>query len=143
VTTFLLDVNVLIALVDPAHMQHDQAHDWFSRVGKRSFATCPITENGLVRILGHPKYPNSPGPPSSVMPSLVTIRALPGHHFWSDKVSLADKICINVARLSTHARVTDSYLLALALAHGGKLASMDQKLAVDAVPGGAAALERI
>lgn len=141
--TFLLDVNVLIALIAPAHMQHDQAHDWFSRVGKQSFATCPITENGLLRIVGHPKYPNSPGPPSSVAPSLAAIRALPGHHFWPDKISIADELHVAAARISSHSRVTDSYLLALARAHRGRLASMDRRLAVDAVLGGAGSLEMV
>ena len=142
-TTFLLDVNVLIALIDPAHMQHDQAHDWFSRVGKKGFATCPITENGLLRIVGHPKYPNSPGPPNSVAPLLASMRTLPGHHFWPDKISIGDDLHIDAALLSSHSRVTDSYLLALAKAHGGRLASMDRKLAVDAVSGGASTLEII
>jgi toxin-antitoxin system PIN domain toxin len=143
VTTFLLDVNVLIALIDPAHMQHDQAHDWFARAGKHSFATCPITENGVLRILSHPKYPNSPGPPSVVAPLLTSLRTLAGHHFWPDSISIADDLHIDAALLSSHSRVTDSYLLALAKAHGGRLASMDRKLAVDAVSGGAAALEII
>ena len=139
-TTFLLDVNVLIALIDPAHIQHDMAHDWFSRVGKRSFATCPITENGLLRIVGHPKYPNSPGPPSSVAQSLLAMRSLPGHRFWPDKISIADGSHVETLLLSSHSRVTDSYLLALARAHGGRLASMDHRLAVDAVPDGAESL---
>jgi toxin-antitoxin system PIN domain toxin len=143
VTTFLLDVNVLIALVDPAHLQHDQAHGWFGRIGRRNFATCPITENGLVRIVGHPKYPNSPGPPSSVLLSLTAMRALPGHHFWPDKISIADAAHVHAALLGSHARVTDTYLLALARAHGGRLASMDQRLLADAVPDGGAALELI
>jgi uncharacterized protein len=143
VTTFLLDVNVLIALVDPAHLQHDQAHGWFGRVGRRSFATCPITENGLVRIVGHPKYPNSPGPPSSVLQSLAAMRALPGHHFWPDKISIADGAHVHAALLASHSRVTDTYLLALARAHGGRLASLDQRLLADAVPAGGAALELI
>ena len=56
-TRYLLDVNVLIALVDPAHVQHDQAHEWFARTGLKAFATCPITETGLLRIVGHPKPP--------------------------------------------------------------------------------------
>ena len=142
-TTFLLDVNVLIALVDSAHVQHDDAHAWFSRVGKRNFATCPITENGLLRIVGHPKYPNSPGPPSAVANLLTAFRELPGHHFWPDNISVADSTHVEVGLLSNHSRVTDSYLLALARAYEGRLATMDRKLAPDAVPDGAASLELI
>jgi len=143
VTVFLLDVNVLIALVDPAHVQHDQAHRWFSRVGHRGFATCPLTENGLIRIVGHPRYPNSPGPPSAVVQSLVTIRGLSGHKFWPDKISVADKAFFASELLSSHSRVTDSYLLALANSNGGRLATMDQKLATEVVPNRKASLELI
>jgi toxin-antitoxin system PIN domain toxin len=143
VTVYLLDVNVLIALVDPAHIQHDQAHEWFARVGHRGFATCPLTENGLIRIVGHPKYPNSPGPPSVVLQSLTAIRGLPGHTFWPDGLSIADAEFFAPELLSSHSRVTDSYLLALAHAHRGRLATMDQKLATEVVPGGKKALELI
>lgn len=142
-TVRLLDVNVLVALMDPAHVQHEQAHDWFARIGKRGFATCPITENGLLRIVGHPRYPNSPGSPALVMESLVALRALENHHFWPDGISLADGETIDAARLLSHAQVTDSYLLALAAAHGGRLASMDRRLVTDAVKGGGAFLELI
>ncbi len=142
-TTYLLDVNVLIALVDPAHVQHEEAHDWFARVGKKSFSTCPITENGLLRIVGHPKYPNSPGPPSSVMPALAKIRSLPGHKFWTDKISMADQSFVSVPHLSSHSRVTDIYLLALARSHGGRLATMDHRISADAVPDGKKCLELI
>ena len=142
-TTFLLDVNVLIALVDPAHVQHDRAHEWFARVGRKSFATCPLTENGLIRIVDHPKYPNSPGPPSAVVQSVVAIRALPGHAFWPDKISVADGSFFASELLSSHARVTDSYLLALAHANGGRLATLDTKLATEVVPGGRASLQVI
>lgn len=140
---YLLDVNVLIALVDPAHVQHDPAHDWFARIGHKAFATCPLTENGLIRIIGHPKYPNSPGPPSVVLQSLAAIRGLVGHKFWPDDISIADDAFFAPELLSSHSRVTDSYLLALAHAKGGRLASMDQKLATEVVPGGKKALELI
>ena len=142
-TVYLLDVNVLIALVDPAHVQHDLAHEWFARIGRKAFATCPLTENGLIRIIGHPKYPNSPGPPSIVLQSLATIRALAGHKFWPDDLSIADEEFFAPELLSSHSRVTDSYLLALAHAKGGRLATMDQKLATEVVPGGQKALEII
>lgn len=140
---YLLDVNVLIALVDPAHVQHDAAHRWFERSGHKAFATCPLTENGLIRIVGHPKYPNSPGPPSTVLPALAAIRGLPGHRFWPDDISIADAGFFTPELLTSHSRVTDSYLLALAHAHGGRLATMDQKLVTEVVPEGRRALETI
>lgn len=120
-TTYLLDVNVLIALVDPAHLKHEQAHEWFGRVGRKRFATCPLTENSLVRIVGHPKYPNSPGPLSTVVHSLAALRALPGHQFGSDSLSIAEPGLFAGALLSSHTRVTDSYLLALARANRGRM----------------------
>lgn len=142
-TVYLLDVNVLIALVDPNHVQHDAAHDWFGKVGRRSFATCPITENGLVRILSHPKYPSPPGAPGVVVNSLNALRAMTGHRFWPDTVSLADGHLVDPTRLSSHAQVTDTYLLALAKASGGKLATMDRRLVADAVLDGVKALELV
>ena len=139
-TTFLLDVNVLIALVDSAHVQHEVAQDWFGRVGQASWATCPMTENGLLRIVGHPRYPNSPGTPAAVAPILLGLRALPGHAFWPDSLSLMDGDRVDSGRLLAHGQVTDSYLLALAIAHQGRLATFDRRLVVDAVRGGRQAL---
>jgi len=53
----LLDVNVLVALFDPNHTLHEPAHRWFETERESGWATCPITENGLVRVLSNPKYP--------------------------------------------------------------------------------------
>lgn len=139
-TAFLLDVNVLIALVDPAHVQHEAAHEWFAREGRCAWATCPLTENGLLRILGNPRYPNSLGTPSAVLPILSALCALPGHVFWPDDLSLCDAEAVDADRLSTSAQVTDSHLLALASARQGWLASFDRRLVADAVRGGAQAL---
>ncbi|MGR9263884.1 TA system VapC family ribonuclease toxin [Rhizobium leguminosarum] len=91
--TFLLDVNVLIALIDPGHVAHDDAHEWFAAMGQTAWATCPITENGVIRIVGNPKYPNSPGSPSLVMEIVRKLRALPGHSFWPDDVSPVGSTC--------------------------------------------------
>jgi uncharacterized protein len=135
---YLLDVNLLIALIDPAHVQHEQVHEWFGRVGHKAFATCPITENGLLRIVGHPKYPNSPGPPSAVAAALEAIRGLDGHQFWPDSISLVGSHLADPALLSSHSRVTDTYLLALARENRGKLATLDQRLATEVVDGKAA-----
>ena len=78
VIRYLLDMNVLIALVDPVHVQHDAAHEWFALERRHAWATCPMTENGLLRIVGHPRYPNSPGTPAVVAGILGRLRELPG-----------------------------------------------------------------
>ena len=142
-SVYLLDVNVLVTLADPANVQHDTAHAWFGAEGARAFATCPLTENGLLRIVGHPRYPSSPGTPAAVAPTLAALRRLPGHQFWPDDISLMDARRIDLQRLLGHGQVTDSYLLALACAHGGQLATLDRRLVADAVVGGAAALRLI
>lgn len=142
-TRYLLDVNVLIALIDPAHVQHDQVHEWFGQVGHKAFATCPITENGLLRIVGHPSYPNSPGPPSTVAAALTAMRGLPGHVFWPDSISLVESPLVDADLLSSHSRVTDSYLLALARHNKGKLATMDQTLATAVAADGKSTLTLI
>jgi hypothetical protein len=132
-TRFLLDVNVLIALIDPAHVQHDRAHDWFAAEGQQAWATCPLTENGVLRIVGAARYPNSPGTPAAVAELLTILRSLNGHEFWPDDISLFDNRRINSTRLLNTGQVTDTYLLALAGAHGGKLATFDRQLVMDAV----------
>jgi toxin-antitoxin system PIN domain toxin len=142
-TRYLLDVNVLIALIDPAHVQHDRAHDWFGAKGKKAWATCPLTENGVVRIVGHSRYPNSPGTPAAVGELFVVLRGLGGHAFWPDDVSLFDEQRIDSSRLLDSGQVTDTYLLALAHANGGKLATFDRHIVVDAVVGGVQALHLI
>jgi hypothetical protein len=143
VTRYLLDVNVLIALIDPAHVQHDRAHDWFAARGKKAWATCPLTENGVLRIVGHARYPNSPGTPAAVAELIATLRSLGGHEFWPDDVTLFDQQRIDTARLLDSGQVTDTYLLALAVAHGGQLATFDRHLVIDAVIDGVQALHLI
>ena len=138
--TYLLDVNVLIALIDPGHVAHDAAHAWFETSGHEDWATCPMTENGVMRIVGHPKYPNTPGSPAAVAGIVAGLRDLPGHHFWMDDLSLVASDLIDPARILTSAQVTDTYLLALAKAHGGKLATFDRRLSSAAVKGGKSAL---
>lgn len=140
---FLLDVNVLIALIDPAHMQHNMAHEWFARSGNEAWATCPLTENGVLRIVGHSRYPNSPGTPAAVAEILQDLRALSGHEFWADDVSLFDSRYIDPSRFLDSSQITDSYLLALAVAHGGKLATFDRRVVTSAVVDGAAAFHWI
>jgi hypothetical protein len=102
-----------------------------------------LTENGIVRVVGHARYPNSPGTPAAVAELVQVLRGLGGHEFWADDISLLDPDHIEVTRLLESSQVTDSYLLALATAHGGKLATFDRHLVADAVIGGSRALHLI
>lgn len=142
-TRFLLDVNVLIALIDPGHIQHDRAHQWFAKSGRRAWATCPLTENGVLRIVGNSRYPNSPGTPAAVAELMSSFLGLPGHEFWPDDVTLFDSERIARARLLDSRQVSDTYLLSLAVAHGGQLATFDRHLVADAVVNGSTALHLI
>jgi predicted nucleic acid-binding protein len=99
VTGFLLNINVLTALIDPGHVQHDHAHEWFSSKGSYAWATCPLTENSVLRIIGHPRYPSSSGTPAAVAELLASLRKLPGHAHWPDDISLLDPQHVNTARL--------------------------------------------
>lgn len=141
--TYLLDVNVLVALIDPGHVAHDTAHEWFESSGHQDWATCPMTENGVIRIVGHPKYTNTPGSPAVVAGIVARLRELPGHKFWPDDLSLVGSDLVDPTRILISAQVTDTYLLALAKTNGGKLATFDRRLSAAAVKGGKAALHVI
>jgi toxin-antitoxin system PIN domain toxin len=141
--SFLLDVNVLIALLDPVHVSHDAAHQWFASTGNTSWATCPITENGVIRIIGNPRYPNSIGSPAAAAPIVARLCALPRHEFWKDDIGLLTSDVVDPVHIKTPAQVTDTYLLALAVFHGGMLATFDRRLATAAVRRGRRALHVI
>jgi toxin-antitoxin system PIN domain toxin len=127
---FLPDINLLVALFDSRHVNHVAAHRWFGGSGKTSWATCPITENGVVRVMSNPSYPTVSATPVEVLDRLRTLCALPGHDFWPDDVSLLNALSESMrGSLQGHQQVTDYYLVCLAAAHGGKLATFDGSLA--------------
>jgi len=128
VSAFLLDVNVLVALFDAAHVHHDAAHSWFGAAGRNAWATCPITENGLIRILSHPKYPTVTATSAELIERLTVFRDSGGHAFWPDDVSLTDPRLFRADRIGGHGKVTDAYLVGLAARHGGKLATFDARI---------------
>lgn len=140
---YLLDVNVLIALVDPAHAAHDIVHAWFQKTAAKGWATCPITENGAVRIVSQPKYPGAMATPGAALRAVRGLSDHPGHSFWADSISLLGGNVIDPDRLTTPAQITDTYLLALAKERGGKFATLDRRLVTDAVPDGRAHLHLI
>jgi len=141
--TALLDVNVLIALVDSAHVHHEAAHLWFAaHIRNEGWATCPLTENGMVRVLSQPTYPSGQCTPAEVVEIL---RALKNshrqvHEFWTDDVSLSDDSLFQPAYIAGSRQVTDVYLLGLAARRGGNVVSFDRSLPWQAIRGGTSGL---
>ncbi len=134
----LLDVNVLVALFDPAHPNHEDAHHWFHDHRRRGWATCPLTVNGCIRVLSNPAYPTIETTPPEVISRLATMCSSPGHEFWGDSVSLLDAELFRPLSISGHAKITDVYLLGLAVKHGAKLATFDRSIPWKAVIGASA-----
>jgi uncharacterized protein len=129
----LLDVNFLIALLDSKHEAHVTALSWFSQNSADGWATCPITENGLVRILANPKYPGG----VSVSKARTLLRAIKQEHheFWFDDISLTETSKFEAEDLVGYLQVTDCYLLGLAVKHGGRLVTFDQSIRLAGVVG--------
>lgn len=130
----LLDVNVLIALLDADHALHVPAMRWFESNARFGWASCPITQNGCIRIMSHPGYPNPP-PLQVVIERLAAATATDLHEFWPDDVSLLDAATIDATRVHGPRQVTNVYLLSLAVRHRGRFATFDGSIAREAVHG--------
>jgi uncharacterized protein len=140
----LLDVNVLVSLLDSAHVHHEIAVKWFRAV--EGWATSPTTENGLIRIVSHVSYPNLRLTPAVAAESLARFKAgFPGiHQFWADEVSLNETTLFDLTVLTGSRQTTDVYLAGLAFRKGGRLATLDGGIPWRAVRGAKAELvERI
>lgn len=134
----LLDINVLIALVHTEHPHHSPATRFFPRAQPLGWATCPITENGFLRILGRPGGRLTSNAPFLARTLLHGLTAQSGHHFWPDDISLSDTGLFPSLPASKH--LTDIYLLALAVKRGGRFATFDENIDGSLIPGGPQAL---
>jgi len=130
----LLDVNVLIALLDVDHVSHAKALEWFGAEAGTGWASCPITQNGCVRIMSHPGYPG-PLPVAAVVQRLRMATDTSHHEFWPDAFSILDASIVDPARVHGPRQLTDVYLLALAVLRGGRFVTFDAGVSLSAVRG--------
>lgn len=130
----LLDVNVLLALMDRDHVHHSAALQWWRSDRDHGWASCPLTQNGFVRISCQGDFPGRP----TVAQAIEQLRrqiAESDHVFWPDDVSIADDGWFDRGRLLGPNQITDVYLLALAVKNGGRLVTFDQGIPLRAVRG--------
>ncbi len=130
----LLDVNVLIALLDSDHVFHEKATKWLKVEVRNGWASCPITQNGCIRIMSNPNYPGSFSAPQ-VAERLSEAVNHSSHEFWADSISLLEPDRLDWSLVSGHKQLTDIYLLALALNNGGRLATFDRNIIYGGVQG--------
>lgn len=130
----LLDVNVIIALLDPDHVFHDRAHLWWAANAGSGWATCPLTENGVVRIMSNPSYSqHARFTPGDLIGRLRQFTEKTRHEFWPDDISLRDATIFSADHIHSSRQLTDLYLLGLAVKHHGRLVTFDQGIPLSSV----------
>lgn len=130
----LLDPNVLIALFDPRQVHHDRAHIWWEHPRASGCASCPLTQNGFVRVLSQQGYPNSVATPVAIRILGEAVRAQ-DHAFWPDDLSITSGDHFRSERILGPKRVSDLYLLSLAVQREGRLATFDRTIRLSAAEG--------
>lgn len=131
---YLLDTNLLIALLWPSHDRHDLALKWFTRHRVKGWATCPFTQAGFVRIVSNPAFSRDAVQPREAIQVLSANTTAKDHAFWPDELPVAETVAFAGVRLMGHQQVTDAYLLGLAIRRGGLLATLDQRIATLTAP---------
>jgi toxin-antitoxin system PIN domain toxin len=135
-TAYLVDVNLLLALSWPGHQFHELAQTWFARNARKGWATCPMVEAGFVRVLSNPAFSARAVSPKEALDALKFNTKHSAHRFWADELPVVEALANLQPRVVGHQQITDAYLLALALHHRGKLATLDK--GIGAWAGGAA-----
>jgi toxin-antitoxin system PIN domain toxin len=131
----LLDVNVLVALFQPEHVHHDLAHDWFADHRQDGWATCPVTEAGLVKLLANPRFHSGGVGVAAVVERLRRLQSDRAHEWWEANISLTDPKLFELTAIQGHRQVNDVYLAGLAQSRGGKLVTFDRAVLWRAVSG--------
>jgi toxin-antitoxin system PIN domain toxin len=124
----LPDVNVLVALFDPAHVHHEAAHAWFSEARHSAWATCPLTQSGFLRVVTSHAYPNrrlTAAEAASYLNQLIVNHA-ETHHFFRDDTSLLDSSRFNLGAITGHRQVTDPHLLGICVRFKARLVTLDK-----------------
>ena len=134
----LLDVNALIALVDTDHLSHSEMSKWFLAHYAQGWATCPLTENGMIRVLSQPAYASGQRTPVEAVQILTSLKATfrSSYEFWPNEISLTDAEIFKPELIAGPRQVTDVYLPGLAARRNSVLVSFDKSLPWHAVKGG-------
>lgn len=127
-TTYLLDVNLFLALAWPNRVHHALAHSWLRQQADDRWATCPFTEAAFVRLSCNPRVVQRTLLPAQALDVLRRNTEAAAHVFWPDDLPFLEAVAPFRQQLAGHRQVTDAYLLGLACRRRGVLATFDQGL---------------
>ena len=122
---YLLDVNVLFALVWPAHEGHAVAHAWFAKSGRHAWATNSIIQLGVLRLLTNPVVTQSAVSATSALSALSEATRHAGHEFWPLDRDAPAALKRIANRVMGHRQWTDALLLWQAAERHGVLTTFD------------------
>jgi len=125
---YLLDLNALIALVDPDSRQYSAMQTWFDLQGKNDWGVCPLTEAGFIRVTTNPIYKGSGRSVAQATSILQKLSVQPGYRYWMINHKWADVTAPFEMRVTGHQQVTDAYLLGLAIIEKGILVTFDRAI---------------
>jgi toxin-antitoxin system PIN domain toxin len=128
----LFDVNLLLALLQPDHLHFERAQEWWKGNQQYGWASCPLTQNGFVRIISQQTY-RKPLLTAEAVSRLAEQMETTDHEFWPDDLSIADSTVFDPRGILGPNQITDVYLLALAVKNGGRLATLDSAVSLRAV----------
>jgi len=129
----LLDVNVLVALLDTEHIHHLDAREWLTANIASGWASCAITQMGAVRVMSGSRYPADLSTRAAL--ELVAAATATKHHvWWPCDIAITDPSHVDATHLLGPGQIIDSYLLALAVKHGGRFVTFDRRVSLAPVP---------
>ena len=130
----LYDVSALLALFDAEHEKHNPVNAWYEGNLEQGWASCPLTQNGYLRVRSRPSYPR-PLSLAEAYAQLLDATSSQRHQFIADDISLLDDTLVRFRGLAGPRRLTDVYLLALAVAHDMRLVTLDKRILLTPVIG--------
>ena len=125
--SYLLDVNVLLALAWPNHVHHSAARTWFASAQASGWQTCGITESGFIRVSSNVRVTPDARTPGEAALLLNRLCSLAGHEFVADTVSLADSFELLGEMAHSSSAVTDAHLILLATSVESTFVTFDRQ----------------
>jgi uncharacterized protein len=126
---WLLDTNVLLAWLWPAHEAHKAAAEWMRSNHEDGWSTCALTQISFLRILTNRSFsPHAPTWRDAIEVLRKHTEGNPLHSFWKHSLTLIEVDVLFGSRIKGPNQIMDACLLALAMNHDARLVTFDLRM---------------